>query len=187
MKKLFFIILVLLLQGCADMTSSGLQLIYHQHSLKKSLTDQYINFKIFQAFEACQCLQHTHISFSTYQGVVVLAGEVPFAWQKMKASALVKQIPEVKKVYNNISLCHTSSLLTRVSDTWITAKIKAQLIISDDLDATQIKVLTENGTVYLIGTLPPEEARAAVDLASHTDGVGKVVRVFSYIHITSKA
>jgi len=60
------------------------------------------------------------------------------------------------------------------------------MIASNDLDGSQIKVVSENGTVYLMGIVPPKEADVAVDIASSTEGVAEVVKMFSYMIITRK-
>jgi len=58
------------------------------------------------------------------------------------------------------------------------------LIATNEIDPSQIKVITENGIVYLVGIVPPEQAEIAIDLARTTDGVQSVVKVFSYVHIS---
>lgn len=181
------ILMAMLLQGCMNVATSGAQAVYNQRNIKKTLTDQYIAMRAFQSMHHnTHDFDDTNISISAYNGDVLLAGEVPEAWQRAKAEYLVKQIPDVKEVYNLVRISSPSSALTRVSDAWITAKVKAKLIASEDLDATQIKVVTENGTVYLMGLLQAHEAEAAAEIASNTDGVQRVVKVFSYMTITKQ-
>lgn len=64
--------------------------------------------------------------------------------------------------------------------------MKVKLIASEEVDATRIKVVTENGVVYLMGILPSEEAAEAASLASETEGVRSVVKIFSYVRISKK-
>lgn len=183
----FFIIILLmaLLSGCMNVATSGAQVVYNQHSIKKNLTDQYINMQAFQAIHhKYKDFKDANISVATYNGEVLLAGQVPEAWQKIKVEEVIKDIPEVKEIHNLVQVASPSSTLTRMSDAWITAKVKAKFIASDDLDATQIKVVTENGTVYLMGVLPADDASIATELASSTDGVLQVVKLFSYVTIT---
>lgn len=177
--------LLLLLSGCMDIATTGAQAIYNRHTLQKGLNDQFITLQAYQALNyKTKQFQDANISISTYNREVVLAGQVPQAWQKMKAEELIKTIPNVKEVYNTITVAGASSALTRISDAWLTTKIKSKLIASNDVDATQIKVMTENGTVYLMGIVPKEEALAAVDIATDTEGVQKVIKLFSYITIS---
>lgn len=189
MKRIFCASLVtisiLFLQSCMDVAVSGAQAVYNRHNIQKNLSDQYISL---QAYQALHVKNHhfddANLSVSTFNGDVLLAGQTPEAWQQKKAERLLKKIPDVKKIYNLTSIGSPSSLLTRMSDAWITTKVKAKLIASNDLDPTRIKVVTENGAVYLMGILPPDEADVAVDLASHTSGVQRVVKIFSYLRVS---
>lgn len=181
---LLFSLFSLSLPACMNIATTGAQAVYNRHSIQKNLTDQYISMQAYQQlYEKTKQFKNTNISIATYNTEVLLAGQVPEAWQKDKAEAIVKNIPDVSEVYNLIAIASPSSTLTRISDAWLTAKVKAKLIASADVDATQIKVVTENGTVYLMGVLLPEQADAAVDIASNTEGVGKVVKIFSYVKI----
>ncbi len=170
--------------GCMNAAMTGAQAIYNRHSIQKNLTDQYITLQAFNRINnANNHFKGANISVATYNSEVLLAGQAPHEWQKSEAESIVKQIPEVERVHDTISIANPSSTLTRISDTWITTKIKAKLMASADVDVTQVKVVTENGVVYLMGILLPDEAQAAMELAKKTDGVANVVNLFSYIKI----
>ena len=113
-----------------------------------------------------------------------MTGQIPTKEESDAIESIVRQIPNLKEVYNLTSISQPASVLTQASDSWITTKIKAKLIASNDLDPSKIKVVTENGTVYLIGIVPHEEADVAIQLARTTDGVQNVVKVFSYLTIS---
>ncbi len=187
MLRMGLLLISLSLQGCLNMATTGAQAVYNRHSIQKNVTDQYITMQAYQAlyFKTDQ-FKNANVAISTYNNEVLLAGQVPFSWQKTEAERIVKQIADVNTVYNLISIESPSSTLTRVSDAWITTKIKTKLLASDDIDVTQIKVVTENGTVYLMGILRPEEADAAVDVARYTEGVQSVVKIFSYMNISKQ-
>lgn len=185
MYSIFFLTLTLPLAGCMNVATTGAQAFYNQHSIKKSLNDQYINMQAFQAIHHTNPeFKNANIAVSTYNGEVLLAGQVPEAWQKEKVEEVIKKIPDVKEVHNLVQVTSPTSTLIRMSDAWITAKVKTKFIASDDLDATQIKVVTENGIVYLMGALRSDEADIAVDLAGGTDGVQRVVKIFSYVTVS---
>ena len=173
------------LQGCANMAVTGAQAVYNHHSLQKSFKDQYITLQAYNTINLeDKRFKDTNIAIATLNGEVLLAGEAPEPWQRAQAEKMVKRIPDVRRVYNLVSIASPSSALTRISDAWITTKVKSRLIASSIVDATQVKVVTENGTVFLMGTLPPEQATAAIEVARTTSGVETVVKLFSYIHIT---
>lgn len=186
-RMMILVTFMLLQQGCLNVATSSAQAVYNHHSIQRNWKDQYTTMQANQAINVKTGeFSNANISIATMNGEVLLSGQVPAEWQKQKAEALVKNIPDVKTVYNLIVVASPSSTLTRLSDTWITTKIKTRLIASDDVDATQVKVVTENGRVYLMGTLSPDAAEAAVEIASTTDGVQSVVKIFSYVTISKK-
>lgn len=176
---------ILSLQGCMQVASTGASAVYNRHSLEENFGDGCKTYRGYQALSAKKNeFKNANISIATYHGDMLLVGQVPEAWQRNKAERLMKAIPEVGQVYNLLTVSSPSSALTRVSDAWLTSKVKTKLLASNDVDATKVKVLTENGTVYLMGILQADEADAAVDLARETEGVARVVRVFSYMKIS---
>lgn len=185
-KKYYWLLLILLitLTGCTNVAMTSAQALYNRRSLEKNFKDQYLTMKAFKAIKIDDDrFKNANIAIATYNEEMLIAGQVPEAWQRQAAEDIAKKIPDVKRVYNWVTIASPSSSLTKISDSWITAKVKAKLIASEDVDATRIKVVTENGTVFLMGIVQPDEANAAVDLASSTDGVEKVVKIFSYLKI----
>jgi osmotically-inducible protein OsmY len=183
--KLIMVILSSLLAGCVSVATSGAQAVYNHQSIQRSVQDQYITMRAYQVLDIeTDQFKHTNINVSTLNRVVLLSGQVDHNWQKQAAEKLVQKIPGVTDVYNWISVDHRSTPLDHARDAWLTAKVKAQLIASDDVDASQIKVVTENGTVFLMGVLTPQEAQVAAVTASHTQGVRQVVKIFSYLKIS---
>lgn len=174
----------LVLSACADVAVSGAQAVYNHHSIQRNLSDQYITVQAYKKFDKNHALlKDANVSVATFNGEVLLSGQVPEKWQRDKIKDLVLEIPNIEEVHNLITLSNPSSTLTRISDAWITTKIKTKLIASIDLDATAVKVVTENGTVFLMGLVRPSEAEEAVTIASNTDGVNQVVKVFRYLRI----
>ncbi len=68
----------------------------------------------------------------------------------------------------------------RSSDSWITAKVKSEMAVTRDINPTRVKVITEDGIVYMMGIVKPFEEEITVDIARHTKGVKKVVKIFEY-------
>jgi osmotically-inducible protein OsmY len=93
---------------------------------------------------------------------------------------LAHSVADVKRIYNEITIQGPTSSLTRTSDAWITTKIKSQMLATDDLQSGTIKVLTENGAVYLMGVVTHDQADMSVDIARQVSGVQKVVKIFQY-------
>lgn len=177
----------MLLQACMNVASTGVQALYYRHDINNSLQDYSITMHAYKTLQSQgRRFEDSRIVIVTLNKEVLLTGQVPAPWQKQEVEAMVRKQADTDHVYNLIQVSAPLSTLTQVSDTWITAKIKAQLMASNDMDATRIKVVTENGTVYLMGIVPPEAAREAFAIAENTDGVGKVVNMFTYMYMSKK-
>ncbi|MDH0646697.1 BON domain-containing protein [Pseudomonas sp. GD03867] len=123
----------------------------------------------------------SHIVVSSYNGVVLLAGQTPRADLKSLAEQTAGQVQRVKKVHNELQVMQPSSILARNNDAWLTTKIKTQMLTDESVPSSRIKVITENGIVYLLGLVRQQEANAATNVVQGVSGVQKIVKLFEYI------
>lgn len=86
----------------------------------------------------------------------------------------------MKKVYNELQVQQPASLLARSNDSLLTTKIKTQMLADSSVPSARVKVVTENGIVYLLGLVTREEANAATRVVQSVSGVQRVVRLFEY-------
>ena len=121
------------------------------------------------------------MSATSYNKVVLLSGEVPDEAMRARVEQQVRSIEGVRSVVNELAILAPSSLTARSNDSLLTSKVKATLVDAKDIQASAIKVVTERGTVYLMGVVTEREAVRASDLARSVSGVQKVVRVFEVI------
>jgi len=126
-------------------------------------------------------LADSHISVTSYNAIVLLTGQVPSDSLRTQAGQIVGNINRVRQVYNELQIQGESSLLSRSNDSWLTSKVKSKLLVNGDIESGRIKIVTENGTVFMMGLLTRTEADRAVDVVRNTGGVLKVVKVFEYI------
>lgn len=126
-------------------------------------------------------LEAAHVNVHAYNGVVLLTGEVPTADLRTIAGDTARKYRGVRQVHNELQIRNPTSYLSRVNDGWLTTKVKSKLIASKEVKAGDIKVITENSVVYLMGIVPQSEAARAASIASTTSGVRKVVKVFEYL------
>lgn len=146
------------------------------------IDDQLIETKAAYALSTDTALKgDTHFNVTSVNGVVLLTGEAPKAEQRTQAVDLVQKVPQVRQVVNEVQLADKSSMSSRSNDSWITSKVKVQMFDSHNLDATRIKVVTEDGVVYLMGLVTQVEGDSAADSARTVSGVQRVVKVFEYI------
>lgn len=124
----------------------------------------------------------SHIIVVSFNGIVLLAGQTPTAALKAQAGQAAQATQRVKKVNNELQIMQPSSLLARNNDTWLTTKIKTQMLADSTIPGSRIKIVTENGIVYMLGLVTRQEATLTTNLVQSVDGVQKIVKLFEYIN-----
>ncbi|MNN09215.1 Osmotically-inducible protein Y precursor [compost metagenome] len=84
-------------------------------------------------------------------------------------------------MHNELQVMQPSSILARNNDAWLTTKIKTQMLTDNAVPSSRIKVITENGIVYLLGLVTQQEANSATAVVQGVSGVQKIVKLFEYI------
>jgi osmotically-inducible protein OsmY len=123
----------------------------------------------------------SHISITSYNRQVLLTGEVPSEADKQQAQQIVSQVENVKAIVNELAVMGNSSIAQRSADTLTTGKVRASFVDDRQLSASAFRVVTERGTVYLMGRVTQREADRATQIARTVGGVQRVVRVFEII------
>jgi len=113
--------------------------------------------------------------------VVLITGQVASAEIKNQAEQVADSIEQVRRVHNELEIGGPISYIARTNDSWITTKVKSRLLADKHSHANQIKVVTENSVVYLLGTIPRDQAAQAVEVTKTVYGVQKIVKVFEYM------
>ncbi|MGX5220701.1 BON domain-containing protein [Pseudomonas segetis] len=124
----------------------------------------------------------SHIVVSSYNGIVLLAGQTPREELKQTAEKAANSVQGVKKVYNELQILPPTSLIARSNDSLLTAQIKAEMLANSNVPSTNIKVITENGIVYMLGLVTRQEAQSAAQVVQGVSGVQKIIKLFQYIN-----
>lgn len=122
-----------------------------------------------------------HVNVTSYNRVVLLTGEVSGADAKEEAEKLARSVDGVRNTVNDLVVGPPSSFGTRSNDSYVTSKVKARFLDGKKIGPHQVKVVTESGTVYLLGLVKRSEGDEATEIARTTGGVKKVVKVFEYL------
>lgn len=190
-KKLGVLALIMMsLSGCAAVVvgtaaTTGAVVSQDRRTTGAVVEDSSIEYKaksIVDALTPTHQREKVHVNVVSYNGNVLLLGQVPNDIFVHKIIPEIKQIPKVNKVINELTYDPATSLLVRSNDSMLTTKVKtAMMMQSDRINATRVKVVTENSIVYLMGIISKEEEKIAVDIARHVKGVKKVVKIFEYM------
>ena len=122
-----------------------------------------------------------HLNVTSFNRVVLLTGEAPTAAVRADIERIVRGIENVRSVQNEMTVGPTTTVMLRSNDSVQTSKVKARFLDANKFRANHVKVVTENGVVYLMGLVKRQEAQDATEIARTTSGVQRVVRVFEYM------
>jgi osmotically-inducible protein OsmY len=125
--------------------------------------------------------EQVHVSVTSFNRFVLLTGQVPTEETKQDLSVLVLEVPNVRNVQNELTVGGNSSTTSRASDALLSSRVKARLAQNKDVGANHVKVVSENGSVFLMGLVTRAEGDSASKTAATTSGVQKVVKVFEYL------
>lgn len=123
----------------------------------------------------------SNVNFTSYNRRLLITGEVSNAEAKAAIEAEARKVDGVREVYNELGIGPVSPLGSRSNDSFITSKLKARLVDSNQVSANHIKVVTERGIAHLMGIVNEREAKVAVAVARTTAGVLKVVNIMEVI------
>jgi osmotically-inducible protein OsmY len=163
--------LSLLLGGCGS------------RSIGNKIDDQFVGPEVASAVAKAHgdlASPQSHIVVSSYNGVILLAGQTPRNELKSIAGQAAQRVEGVHKVHNELQIQQPSSLLARSNDSLLTTKIKTQMLTDSGVPGSRIKVVTENGIVYLMGIVSRQEANAASNVVQGVAGVQKIIKLFQY-------
>ncbi|WP_339058322.1 division/outer membrane stress-associated lipid-binding lipoprotein [Candidatus Regiella endosymbiont of Tuberolachnus salignus] len=118
---------------------------------------------------------------TVYQKKVLLTGQVPDRTSSDRAKEIAMSVEGTNEIYNEIRQGNIIDLATITNDTWITTQIRSLLLASDSVKFSNVKVITENSEVFLLGLVTQQEEQAAADIASKVNGVKRVITVFTRV------
>lgn len=173
MKKniLILITFLFIVNGCAQFQSDKVN--------QRQWQEKRINSNVDAINHSPQFSGKIRVTSEVNEGAVILIGQATDEETKQNVENYVKTLPNVKKIYNQIRIRPLISFEQISHDVWLTTKVKSAILSEDKLDNYTIKVVTENKEVFLIGSVPPEEAEIATNIARRVTGVNKVIKAFT--------
>ncbi len=176
---------VITLQGCAGLVIAGGATAGAMANDRRTsgayVDDETIEWKIIDVlYQDEQIDEQTHLNATSYNGIVLLTGEIPSDEMRAKIGEKIKGVRGVRQFHDETSIAAPSSMMSRSGDTWITSKVKTAMLTDDTDMGARTKVVTDKGVVYLMGIVSPQEADKLTNIARRVGGVQKVVKVFEY-------
>lgn len=174
------------LSACAPLLVGGavmgtVMVASDRRSSGAQLDDQAIELKSMNRIREAFSEQRVHVNVTSYNRMVLLTGEVGSEDDKQRVERIVTGVDNVRSIVNDLAVMGVSSLTSRSNDVILGGKVKATLVDARDIQAQAVKVISERGTVYLMGRVTEREAKRAAELSRSVSGVARVVTVFELI------
>ena len=175
------------LSGCIPILIGGVAMgaaaAHDRRSYTAMIDDQRIDLMAANALASEPGLKgRGRISVTSYNYQVLLTGQVRNEADVALAGKVVSHLPKVQKVINEVTVGPDLSLSRQSEDTLLTTKVKLELfkVKVPGFDPTRVKVVTEDGVVYLMGLVTVAEGDGAAEVVRFVPGVARVVKVFEY-------
>lgn len=186
MRKLVLLLLSMglvgQLSGCVPLAivgvGAGIAVGTDSRTSAVYLDDKEIEMRAANRISVLYPASMVHANTNSFNRAVLLTGQVPDEKARQRVEEVVRAVPDVAKVYNQLQIGKPTDLSTRSNDVYLDAAVQSRLLRAGTVPTSAMKVVTENGVVYLMGSLTPEQAEAATTIARNTLGVKSVVTLF---------
>ncbi|MCY4451752.1 MAG: BON domain-containing protein [Immundisolibacterales bacterium] len=188
----FVLVLVLLLEGCgttallgaAGVAGTGAVSV-DRRTTGTMVEDETIEWKVRVALTERGLSDERHrVSVTSFNRIVLLTGQFPDEEAKRRAAAEAERVDQVRGVHNEIVVGPTTSISRRSTDVLLTGHVRIAMATNPNSTApsnVNVKVVTENGVVFLMGLVTREEGKSVTETARKVPGVAQIVRLFEYL------
>ena len=118
-----------------------------------------------------------------YNGNVLLMGQTTNTEYLKLCVDRITKVDHVYKIYNYVKIKEPVSSDVITSDSFITTKVKAALLMGDKISSGRFKICTEDSDVFMLGYVTRDEANRAVNQASKISGIRTIYRLFDYMDV----
>lgn len=179
--RILIVLTFMCLFGCMGSLWTGATMIYDRHDVYKKLDDYHLfiivnnALTIDKSFKNCNCL----LDITVFNGDILVAGHLPNNEMLLILGQRLSKVKGYRGLFNEVRVSDTPA--NSLQDSWITTKIRSQIFADDSIDPNAFKVITTDGVVYLMGDVRLEQAATVINIARHTLGVVRVVKVLKYL------
>lgn len=177
---------ITLAQGCAPIIIAGgataASVATDRRTVGAFIDDNAIELKARKALNSDPEIgDDVHVNITSMNGIVLLTGETTTGELRDRALALIRDIPGIRSINNNVVIAEPTAFANRTRDSWITGMVKARLIGTENIPSNHIKVVTESSVVYLMGLVKQKEGEMAATATQQVAGVTRIVKLFEYL------
>ena len=176
--------------ACSTIATNGAEiteqsLLQDRRSREAILIDKDIESEAYSELSSDDyLLNQSHVTITAYNGAVLVTGETPNEELRQKIISTVQVISNVKLIHNNLIIGYPSDSSSRANDQHITETVKKalnQIRTIPGFDPSMVKVITENGNVYLMGLIHKDEGTVVINVTRLQPGIKQIITIFEYI------
>ncbi|ALR93245.1 MULTISPECIES: BON domain-containing protein [Vibrio] len=183
-RSLVILLTALSLSGCAGLFIAGAattaNIVTDTRTTKQIWQDNNIEFEVAAIGNKAPFKGEVRVVASSYNGTVVLMGQAPTQDLILALERRAREVSGVKVIHNQIKQKEPLTVTQISNDSWITTKVKSALLTDSELNGVKVKVITEDGDVFLFGYVTPEQSDRATEIARNISGVKQVIKGFQY-------
>jgi len=164
--------------------SEGIQEDPTERTAGTIVEDESIETKILVNLKSQEpAFRKAHFQVYSHNGVVLMVGQVPTQEMKVQATEIASRASaKIKRIHNELEVIPNSDIISRGTDAYISTRIRTMMLTNRAVPSDQVKVITENSAVFLMGLVSQTDGNKAADLARNVSGVRRVVKIFEYVN-----
>lgn len=189
LRFLLLSLVITLVTGCAAAVvggaATGASVVHDRRTTGSVIEDQEIYLRSLKIlYDHPEIRAKSNISITSYNQQILLTGQTATAEVSQQLAGLVSRLPRVRHIYNEVTVGAEETWSDSAADSYLTSRIKIALfnVGLDSFDPTRVKVISSQGTAYLMGLLTRQEADAVTNEVRYISGVKRVVKLFEYIN-----
>ena len=172
------------LSGCAPILIGGAAVTSATVITDRRTTGSIVDDEVLEKrvrYEIGEVIGHEkhHVVVTSYEGKVLLTGEVLTAADRQKAQDTAVKSVGVHSVINELAVMTPATVGAVLSHSMLATKVRSSIIGTKKISLNQMKVDVQRGIVYLMGIVTIDEARTATKVAAGVSGVQQVVTCFT--------
>ena len=177
-------LLCICVSGCVSPVLTGAGLIYDRHQVCIKMDDVSLGARAQRALfhdKTFKC-RACDLGVAIFHRDLLLVGNVPSRALQQEAYRRMQSLSNHRRLFLQLGVNTPPD--DPVDDTWITTKIRGQMLADSSIDPHQFKIVTYNRIVYIMGEAIDSQAKEVISLARECAGVRRVVKLLTYYHLS---
>ena len=186
MKKIFSILLLLLLVSCSSVGrfGAGVDITFDPRTIGMQIDDTIMQKNLSARLALTNKKYFLSIQSEVLDGVIFLSGKVEEPEEKIKITKMAWETKGVRAVKNAITIKGQSNFKSTAKDILITSQLRTALIFNKKTKARNYTLETVNKNIYIFGIAMNEEEKKEV--INEANNIFDVEEIFPSIYLATE-